>query len=318
MAGRLDGKAAVVTGAGRGIGREIALALAAEGAKVVVDDPGVERDGSGTAAAPADEVVQLIKDRGGVAAASYESVADHAAAERLIKACIDNFGSLDILCNVAGILRERMVWNLSEDDWDSVIAVHLKGTFNCTKFACLQMKKQGSGRIINTTSDAWRRGTFGQSNYGAAKGAIVSFTRSIALEMARYRVTCNIISPGAATRMTMDDSVVASFQRRYEAGEIPKERLEALMDSPGPEFVAPIVVYLATNDAAHISGKVFGCSGGDITIFSEPRPLRSIHRDRKTQGPWTLDELLKLVPQTLTAPMSDFDTMLQGYIPKDT
>ena len=116
----------------------------------------------------------------------------------------------------------------------------------------------------------------------------------------------------------MDDSVVASFQRRYEAGEIPKERLDALFDSPGPEFVAPIVVYLATDDAAHISGKVFGCSGGDITIFSEPRPLRSIHRDRKTQGPWTLDELLKLVPQTLTAPMSDFDTMLQGYIPKDT
>ena len=139
MGNRLDGKNAVVTGAGRGIGREIALALAAEGSKVIVNDPGVARDGSGTEAAPADEVVKLIKSRGGVAVANYDSVAYHAAAERIIKACLDNFGRIDILVNVAGILRERMVWNLTEDDWDAVLNVHLKGTFNCTKYACILM-----------------------------------------------------------------------------------------------------------------------------------------------------------------------------------
>lgn len=169
MGNRLEGKNAVVTGGGRGIGRELALALAAEGAKVVVNDAGMERDGGGGSASPADEVVQLTRDGGGVAVASYESVADHAAADRIIKACVDNFGRIDILCNLAGIARERMVFNLPEEDWDAVIAVHLKGTFNCTKHACILMREQKGGRIINTTSEAWR-GTVGQSNYGAAKG----------------------------------------------------------------------------------------------------------------------------------------------------
>jgi len=233
---RLEGKNAVVTGGGRGIGRELALALAAEGARVVVNDAGVERDGRGSSASPADEVAQLIKDRGGVAVASYESVADHAAADRIIKACVDNFGRIDILCNLAGIARERMVFNLLEEDWDAVIAVHLKGTFNCTKHACIRMREQKSGRIINTTSEAWR-GTVGQSNYGAAKGGIVSFTMSVAREMAKYGVTCNAICPGAATRMTLSDEVKQGFKKRYEAGLITKERLDLMLDMPGPEFV---------------------------------------------------------------------------------
>jgi NAD(P)-dependent dehydrogenase (short-subunit alcohol dehydrogenase family) len=299
---RLEGKNAVVTGAGRGIGRELALALAAEGAKVVVNDAGVERDGKGGSTSPADEVVQLIVDRDGVAVANYESVADHTAAERVINACVNNFGRIDILCNLAGIARERMVFNLPEEDWDAVIAVHLKGTFNCTKHACILMREQKSGRIINTTSEAWR-GTMGQSNYSAAKGGIVSFTRSVAREMAKYGVTCNAICPGAATRMTLSEEVKAGFRKRYEAGLLTKERLELMLDMPGPKFVPPIAVYLATDEAGAISGKVFGCGGGVITIYSEPEPIRSIEKDYKKEGPWTLDELMPLVPEKLTIGM---------------
>ncbi len=300
MGNRLYGKNAVVTGAGRGIGREIALALAAEGARVVVNDTGVARDGTGSSDTPADEVVQLIKDGGGEAIANYESVADHAAAEKIIKACVDKFGRIDILCNLAGIARERMVFNLTEEEWDSVISVHLKGTFNCTKFACIQMREQKGGRIINTTSEAWR-GTVGQSNYGAAKGGIVSFTRSVAREMAKYGVTCNAICPGAATRMTLSEEVKAGFQKRYEAGLITKERLDLMLNMPGPEFVPPIVLYLATDEAAHISGKVFGCGGGLITLYSEPEPIKSIDKDYLKEGPWKLDELVDLIPKKLIA-----------------
>lgn len=300
MGNRLEGKNAVVTGAGRGIGREIALALAAQGAKVAVNDPGVGRDGTGSSTSPADEVVQIIKERGGVAVANYESVVDHAAAEKIIKACVDNFGRIDILCNLAGIARERMVFNLPEEDWDAVIGVHLKGTFNCTKFACIQMREQKGGRIVNTTSEAWR-GTVGQANYAAAKGGIVSFTRSVAREMAKYGVTCNAICPGAATRMTLSDEVKEGFRKRYEAGLITKERLDLMLNMPGPEFVPPIVVYLATDEAGFISGKVFGCGGGLITLYSEPEPIKSISKDYAKEGPWTLDELMKIVPKELTA-----------------
>jgi NAD(P)-dependent dehydrogenase (short-subunit alcohol dehydrogenase family) len=304
---RLEGKNAVVTGAGRGIGRELALALAAEGAKVIVNDAGVERDGKGGSTSPADEVVQLIKDRGGLAVANYESVADHAAADRIIEACVDNFGRIDILCNLAGIARERMVFNLPEEDWDAVIAVHLKGTFNCTKHACIRMREQKGGRIINTTSEAWR-GTVGQANYSAAKGGIVSFTRSVAREMAKYGVTCNAICPGAATRMTLDEEVKAGFQKRYEAGLITKERLDLVLNMPGPEFVPPIVVYLASDEASYISGKVFGCGGGLITLYSEPEPIKSIDKDYQKEGPWNLDELIELIPKKLAADIAPLVT----------
>ena len=307
MGNRLDGKNAVVTGAGRGIGREIALALAAEGARVIVNDVGVERDGKGSSTTPADEVVQLIKDGGGEAIANYESVADHAAAERIIRACVEKFGRIDILCNLAGIAREHMVFNLTEEEWDSVIAVHLKGTFNCTKFACIQMREQKGGRIINTTSEAWR-GTVGQANYGAAKGGIVSFTRSVAREMAKYGVTCNAICPGAATRMTLSEEVKAGFQKRYEAGLITKERLDLVLNMPGPEFVPPIVVYLATDEASYISGKVFGCGGGLITLYSEPEPTKSIDKDYTKEGPWKLDELMELIPKKLAADIAPLVT----------
>jgi NAD(P)-dependent dehydrogenase (short-subunit alcohol dehydrogenase family) len=295
----LEGKTAVVTGAGRGIGREIALALAAHGVKVVVNDAGVARDGTGASSAPAEEVVQLIKQRGGTAVASYDSVADHSSAERIIKTCVENFGRIDILCNVAGIARERMIFNMSEAEWDAVIAVHLKGTFNCTKHACVRMREQKSGRIINTTSEAWR-GTVGQSNYSAAKGGIVSFTKSVAREMAKYGVTCNAISPAAATRMTLTEEVKAGYQKRYEAGLISKEQLDLMLNIPGPEFIPPIVLYLCTDEAGYISGKVFGCSGGLIAIYSDPEPIRTIQKDHEKEGPWKLEELINLVPKELT------------------
>jgi NAD(P)-dependent dehydrogenase (short-subunit alcohol dehydrogenase family) len=297
MVARLEGKNAVVTGGGRGIGREIGLALASEGAMVVVNDVGVERDGTGGSTSPADEVVHIIKEKGGTAVASYESVVDHAAADRLINTCIEHFGRIDILCNLAGIARERMVFNLPEDDWDAVIDVHLKGTFNSTKHACIHMRQQKSGRIINTTSEAWR-GTVGQANYSAAKGGIVSFTRSVAREMAKYGVTCNAICPGAATRMTLSEEVKEGFRKRYEAGLITKERLELMLDMPGPEFVPPILLYLCSDEAAGISGRVFGCGDGLITLYSEPEPVRILQKDHKKEGPFTLDELMKLVPET--------------------
>jgi NAD(P)-dependent dehydrogenase (short-subunit alcohol dehydrogenase family) len=161
------------------------------------------------------------------------------------------------------------------------------------------MREQKGGRIINTTSEAWR-GTVGQSNYSAAKGGIVSFTKSVAREMGKYGVTCNAISPAAATRMTLTEEVKAGYQKRYEAGLISKEQLDLMLNMPGPEFIPPIVLYLCTEEASYISGKVFGCAGGLITIYSDPEPIRTIQKDHQKDGPWTLNELVKLVPKELT------------------
>lgn len=298
MGTRLKGRSAVVTGAGRGIGRDVALALAAEGAKVVVVDPGVSRGGEGSDVAPADEVVAEIKKRRGSAIASHESVTDFAAAEKIIKSCVDNFGRIDILVNCAGVLRERMVFNMSEEEWDTVLTVHLKGTFNMCRHASVFMKGQKYGRIINTTSDAWR-GTVGQSNYAAAKGGIVSFTRAIAREMGRYGVTCNCIAPNAATRMTLTEEVKAGWWKRVEQGIWTKEKYEESVNMPGPEFVAPVVAYLATDEAASINSQVFGCGGGRMALYCEPIESRGLYKNYKKEGPWTIDELIDLVPKTL-------------------
>lgn len=298
MGSKLQGRNAVVTGSGRGIGKEIALALAAEGAKVVVNDPGVARSGEGSDAAPADEVVAEIKKRGGTAIANYDSVSDFAAAERIIKSCVDNFGRIDILVNGAGVLRERMVFNMTEDDWKTVLTVHLNGAFNCSRHASVLMREQKFGRIISLTSDAWR-GTVGQCNYGAAKGGMVSLARALARELGRYGVTANCIAPVAATRMTMDEGVKAGLKKRLDTGIITKARYDELMDIPGPEFIPPIVVYLATDEAANINGQVFGCGGGRVALFSEPVEIRGIYKDYKKDGPWTLDELTNLIPKTL-------------------
>ncbi len=293
----LKGKAAVVTGAGRGIGREVALVLAAEGAKVVAVDPGGARDGGGRDTTPVDDLVKEIKAKGGEAVASYESVADFAAAERIIKTCKDKFGSLDILYNGAGVLRERMIFNMTEDDWDTVISVHLKGTFNMCRHACVIMREQNSGRIINVTSDAWGGGV-GQCNYSAAKAGIVGLTRSIAREMGRLGVTCNALCPLAATRMTVNDAVKAGFKKRLDIGVISKERYDELMNMPGPEFIAPAVGFLASDAAADLNGQVFGIYGGRVYLYSEPVPVKELVEEDQTH-PWKVESLMKLVPKTL-------------------
>ncbi|MGH7896034.1 MAG: SDR family NAD(P)-dependent oxidoreductase, partial [Candidatus Binatia bacterium] len=217
MGARLKGRAAVVTGAGRGIGRAIAELLAAEGAAVVVNDLGGNVDGSGTQASVADEVVATIKAAGGTAVANHDSVSDFEAAERIIGTAVKEFGGIDILVNNAGILRDRMIFNMTEEDWDAVIAVHLKGSFNCTRHAAGHMRRHKRGRIISMSSTSGVIGNPGQANYGAAKDGIAALTRVVARELGKYGVTVNAVCPGAATRMTQTVTDAAR-QARTKAG----------------------------------------------------------------------------------------------------
>lgn len=299
MGDRLKGRNAVVTGAGGGIGREVALALAAEGANVVVNDYGVKVDGTSPTASPAEKVVEEIKKMGSKAVANFGNVANFKDAEKMIKDCVDNFGRIDILCNIAGILRDRMVFNMSEEEWDAVIAVHLKGSFNTIRHASPLMRQQRYGRIINTTSDAWR-GTVGHCNYGAAKGGLTSLTYAIARELGRYGVTCNAICPMAGTRMVLSPETIAGFQQRLKTGMMTQAQYDAAINMPGPEFVAPVVAYLVREASGTINGQIFGAEGGRISIFPEPALARSIFKI----GKWTQDELEKIIPSTL----------LQGYV----
>ncbi len=304
MAHHLEGKNAVVTGAGRGIGRAVSLELAKHGAKVVVSDLGGSKAGEGADVGPAQQVVNEIKKAGGVAIANTDDVTNFEAAERIIKTCVDSFGRIDILVNCAGILRDRMVFNMSEQEWDSVIAVHLKGMFNMVRHASRLMREQKWGRIVTTTSDAWR-GSPGQPNYSAAKGGIVSLTYTVAGELGKYNVTANCIAPMAATRMTMDEEVKTRFTKLYEAGAMTKDQYDELVNMPGPEFVAPIVAYLCTEDAKIINGKVIGVSGGRVGVYSKPFELAGLYRQHRKDGPWTVDDLIKLVPNTLmSAPLT--------------
>jgi len=293
----LTGRSAIVTGGGRGIGREVSLYLAAEGANVVVVDPGGARDGSGADSSPADEVAKEIKTLGREAVPCYESVTDFAAAERIVALCKGTFGRVDILFNGAGVLRERMLFNMSEEEWDTVILVHLKGTFNMCRHACAVMREQKYGRIINVTSDAWR-GTVGQCNYGAAKGGIVSLTRAIAREMGRLGVTCNALAPLAATRMTMDEGVKAGMKKRLEAGIITQERYDEIMAMPGPRYIAPAAAWLASDAAADFNGQVLGASGGRVYLYSNPEPVKELIKEDQTVS-WELDDLIRLIPRTL-------------------
>lgn len=298
MAKHLEGKNAVVTGAARGIGRAVALELAAQGAKVVVSDLGGSKAGEGVDASAADLVVEEIKKAGGFAVANGDDVTSFEGAGRIIQACVDNFGRIDILVNCAGILRDRMIFNMAEAEWDAVLAVHLKGMFNMVRHATPLMREQKWGRIVTTTSDAWR-GAPGQGNYSAAKGGIVSLTRTVAGEMGKYNVTCNAIAPFAATRMTMDDEVKERFKRAFEAGMMNEEQYNELVNMPGPEFLAPVVAYLCTEEAAALNGKVIGCGGGRMALYSDPVEIRGLYKDHVKAGAWTVDDLVNLVPKTL-------------------
>jgi len=296
---KLEGKSAVVTGAGRGVGQGIALGLANEGANVVVNDLGGSSAGEGADSTPAEETVAEIRKTGRMAIANTESVADFGAAGRLIQSCVDTFGRIDILVNCAGILRDRMVHKMSEEEFDAVVAVHLKGTFNTLRHAAPLMREQKSGRIINTTSESWLGIVAGQANYAAAKGGIVSLTRQVAGELAKHNVTVNAIAPMAASRLTINDETVANFKKMLEAGIVTQEMYEEMLDQPDPKYLAPVVAYLASDEGSAITGKVIACGGGRVALYSEPVEVRSLYRDYKKEGPWTLDDLIKLLPRTL-------------------
>jgi NAD(P)-dependent dehydrogenase (short-subunit alcohol dehydrogenase family) len=291
MTDKLKGRNAVVTGAGRGIGREVALLLAQEGANVVVNDPGVNVDGTGLDVGPADQLVQEIRDAGGTAVANYDSVADNAGGGNMIKQCVEAFGRIDILINVAGILRDRMVFNMTEEEWDAVIAVHLKGHFNTIKPASVLMRQQRYGRIVNFSSISGLRGNAGQANYGAAKAGIAGLTRVVARDLGRYGVTCNAIAPVAQTRMI---AAIPETGRKFRAQRDPAAALEPVVE-PTAEHVAPMTAYLCTDEAWNINGKIFHVAGGQVSLAAEEIPLRQISKD----GKWEVEELISLLPTHL-------------------
>ena len=294
MPGALEGKVAVITGSGRGIGRGMALLFAQEGAKVVIVDPCVNVDGAGHDNGPADQVVAEIKSAGGEAAPCYESVATVEGGEKIIKTALDAFGRLDILVNNAGILRDRMIFNMSEEEWDAVIAVHLKGHFCCTKPASIVFRQQRYGRIINFTSVSGLVGIAGQANYGAAKSGVAGFTRVVARDLGRYGVTCNAISPGAATRMTATVPTEAR-QRAAQAGvQRPQQQAPVSRD---PEMIAPMAAYLASDDAWNINGYIFAVAGGSVSVLNSPSAMRTLWKPAM----WTVDELVEQVPSQLMA-----------------
>jgi NAD(P)-dependent dehydrogenase (short-subunit alcohol dehydrogenase family) len=282
---RLDGRVAIVTGAGRGIGRSVARLLASEGASVVVNDLGSAVDGSGHDSGPAHDVVAEIAEAGGKAVANGADISVFAAAENLIQTAIEEFGRLDILVNVAGILRDRMVFNMTEQEWDDVIRVHLKGTFNTTRFASAHWRslrdESAQNRIINFTSVSGLHGAPGQPNYAAAKMGIVGLTWSSARALGKYGVTVNAISPGAATRMT--DSVPTD-----------RRRTRPEVDEWSPDNVAPIVAYLASERSGWITGRIIHSSGYEVSLYSNPEPVVRI----VGTGPWQPDALAEQVERS--------------------
>jgi NAD(P)-dependent dehydrogenase (short-subunit alcohol dehydrogenase family) len=282
MADKLQGKSAVVTGGGRGIGRGIALALACEGANVVVND--IFRDADGASAA--DKVVDEISKAKGTAVANYDSVASMAGGENIIRSATDNFGRIDILVNVAGNYISMPALEMTEEAWDSTMAVHLKGHFACSKAAALEMAKRKNGRIINFSSRGSFYGSMGSLAYGTAKAGILGFTAMLAKTLREFNITVNCILPSADTQLFPG----------------PRGNLGDNMPLPqivNPDMLAPVVVYLATDAAKDITGQFIYASGGDICIYNEPFQMTTGHRFLRKPGEWTVDELSEIIPRTL-------------------
>lgn len=263
----LQDKVALVTGGGRGVGRGICLALAEAGAKVVVNDLGATLDGQSSGEQPAEEVVNAIRAIGGEAIADGGSVADWNSAHAMVTRAVDAFGHLDIVVNNAGILRDVMFHRMSEAEFDAVIAVHLKGSFNVSRAAAPHFKQQGSGVFVHMTSTSALVGNFGQANYSAAKLGIMALSKSIALDMAKFNVRSNAVAPFAWTRMI--DSIPAETPEQ-------QKRVDGLKKLV-PEKVAPFVVALCADDAQDVTGQVFGVRNNEIYLFSQPRPVRNAH-----------------------------------------
>ncbi len=295
----LKGKVAVVTGAARGVGREIAILMAKQGARVVVNDYGGSEVGTGSDRKPADEVVDEIRRAGGEAVANYESVASMAGGQSIIKSAMDAFSRVDIVVNNAGILRDRMIFNMSEEEWDAVINTHLKGTFAVTRAAAPIMREQKWGRFINMTSTSGLIGNVGQANYAAAKLGIFGLTKVTALDMARYNVTANCISPFAWTRM------IGTIPTETEAQKARVEKVKKL----SPAHIAPVAAFLASDAAKDVTGQVFGVRGKEIMLFSHERPIMRVHLD---EG-WTAERLAEMFPGTLQHHLVPLETSGQYF-----
>ena len=299
MSGICDGRVVLITGAGRGIGREHALEFARQGAKVVVNDLGGDRDGTGSSTGPAGEVVDEIRALGGEAIANGDDVSDVDGAARMVQAAIDEFGRLDVLVNNAGILRDRMLVNMTSDEWDAVIRVHLRGTFAPSHAALAYWREQSKAgeptdaRIINTTSPSGIYGNVGQTNYGAAKAGIAAFTVIAAMEVGRYGVTVNAIAPAALTRMTED------LGMGQAAANIAPDQFNAL----SPANIAPLVVWLGSAESKGVTGRVFNVAGGHISVAEGWVAGPGIDKD----GRWDPAELGELIPDLVAkaAPNAD-------------
>jgi NAD(P)-dependent dehydrogenase (short-subunit alcohol dehydrogenase family) len=276
----LDGKVAVVTGSGGGVGREIAVQMALAGAKVIINDIGASLSGEGQSATPAQQTKQIIEQRGGQAEINTDSVASWEGAGKIVQAALDHFGRIDVVVNNAGILRDQIFHRMSPEEWDSVIGVHLNGSFYMSRQAATHFRKQESGAYVHITSTSGLIGNFGQANYSAAKLGIVALSKSIALDMKRYNVRSNCLAPFAWSRMT--SSIPAETPEQ-------KARVEKIMRM-GPEKNAPLAVFLASDAAREVSGQVFGPRMNELFLFSQSRPIRSIH---SAEG-WTPEKIAEV------------------------
>ncbi len=282
----LKDKVAIITGAGRGIGKESALFLAKEGAKVLVNDLGANPDGSGEDKI-ADEVVEEITSLGGEALANYESVDSYEGGKNIFESALNEFGAVDILVNNAGILRDKTLFNMDESDWDAIMAVHLKGHFNCTQPFVRYIRETNrlNCKIINMSSVSGLIGNFGQTNYGAAKAGIAGFSRSLSMEMAKYKCSVNTISPGAATRLTID--LMKAAGREVDENDWKQ----------GPQQIAPVIAWLSSEEANEITNQIFHISQGNVGIMQQPAVIKSF----KSDDIWDLDKLNMVMPDLLAA-----------------
>ncbi|MGJ7562668.1 SDR family NAD(P)-dependent oxidoreductase [Variovorax sp. GB1R11] len=289
----VEDKVVVVTGAGGGIGRDIALAMAAHGAKVVVNDIGAALDGAGGSAGPAQQVVDEIRAAGGQAVPSTDSVADPASAARIVECAVESFGRIDAVVNNAGILRDRFFHKMSMDEWDAVIKVHLYGAYYVSRAAATHFKEQNAGAMVHMTSTSGLIGNFGQANYSAAKLGIVALSKSIALDMLKFNVRSNCIAPFAWSRM------IGAIPTDTEEQRVRVDKIKQMT----PAKVAPLAVYLASDAANAVNGQIFSVRNNEISLISQPRPVRSIHR---SEG-WT--------PQSIAE--HAMPAMRAGFFPLD-